>query len=84
MKYLMLHFSYSNQFDLLDDQQLGSLIRMAMEYAEGKESPGSDDPYVKMAFSFMQGNIDREQEAYRRRVESSRANGKKGGRPKSE
>lgn len=89
MGHVLLHFSYEDQFNHLDDQQLGVLIRKVMAYAKtGSPKIPSDeyteeDPLVTMAFSFIKGNIDREQGAYTRRVRASRENGRKGGRPKS-
>ena len=40
-------------------------------------------PMVMMAFSFIKDSLDRDRKAYEARVESSRENGKKGGRPKN-
>lgn len=87
---MMLHFSYMDQFSLLDDHQVGMLMRRVMEYARtGIVKPiitsdglEVEDPLIEMTFSFMKGNIDREREVYERRVRASRENGKMGGRPR--
>lgn len=84
LKYIMLHFSYLDQFQLMDDTQIGTLIRLAMMFAKTGVEPDVEDPLVSMAFSFMRGNIERERQAYERRVKASRENGAKGGRPRRE
>ncbi len=82
-KSFVLYLDYKANLDMLTNEQKGMLLNMIFEYA----SSGSvleADPVVKMAFSFIKNNLDRDMEKYEKTCERNRNNGKLGGRPKKQ
>ena len=79
----LLYLDYKEQFDLLNDEQLGQLLRVIMEYEETGNVPKIDG-MIKMAFSFIKAQLDRDQEKYEEKCQKNRENGSRGGRPKKE
>lgn len=68
------------QVDMLTTEQAGILLKAIFCYTSDEPLPDMD-LLTKMAFSFIRAAIDRTDDRYQRRVESSRENGKLGGRP---
>ncbi len=84
MKEITLYANYAEQIELLSNNQCGVLFRALMDYANGKDVPAMDT-LTNMAFLFIKGNMDREEEEAEREEDISRLRsewGKKGGRPK--
>lgn len=84
MKEITLYANYAEQIELLSNNQCGVLFRALMDYANGKDVPAMDT-LTTMAFLFIKGNIDREEEETKNDEENSRLRsqwGKMGGRPK--
>ncbi len=84
MKEITLYANYAEQIELLSNNQCGVLFRALMDYANGKDVPAMDT-LTQMAFLFIKGNMDREEEEAEREEDISRLRsewGKKGGRPK--
>ena len=76
--YFQLFIDNREQFELLSDAQAGRLMKALFAYAESGELPElEDDQCLRIMFSFLRGNIDREFENYDRRCEQNRANAKK-------
>ena len=63
----ILHLSNRPQWDLLDYEQKGRLIEAIYTYVETGEPIETDDGMLKMAFSVIAGQIDRDAEKYSRR-----------------
>lgn len=81
-KSFILYTDYEVNFNLLSQNQKGDLMDAIFAYTNGKELEELD-PIVQMAFTFIKNNLDRDIEKWNNRAEKSRANGKKGGRPKN-
>ena len=79
----VLYHNFFNQIVLLDMQARGELITAIYQYETCGELTMELSPMVMMAFSFIKDSLDRDRKAYEARVEASRENGKKGGRPKN-
>lgn len=77
----LIYLDYEEQFNLLTDEQLGQLMRAIMKYEKTREIPQLEG-MLKMAFSFIKTQLDRDREKYEKQCEKNRENGKKGGRPK--
>lgn len=82
-EYFLAYHSYLETFRSLSDAEIGRLFMAALEYsAEGKlaELKGNE----RFAFAFVKQQIDRDTERYEKKCETSKENGKLGGRPKKE
>lgn len=79
----LMYLDYEEQFNLLTDEQIGKLIRAIFKYENTGEVEELDG-MVKMAFSFIKTQLDRDREKYQARCEKNRENAKKGGRPKKQ
>ena len=77
----LIYLDYEEQFNLLTDEQVGQLMRAIIKYEKTREIPQLDG-VVKMAFSFIKTQLDRDREKYEARCEKNRENAKKGGRPR--
>lgn len=80
-KSFLMYLDYEEQFALLADEQLGQLLRAVMEYEKTQIVPELEG-IVKMAFSFIKAQLDRDRGKYEERCAKNKENGKKGGRPK--
>ena len=65
----------------LSDQNLGKLFRAIFEYHNNKEL--KLEPEVQMALNFLKKQFQLDHIKWEKKVAAQRANGKKGGRPKS-
>lgn len=63
----ILHLSNRPQWDLLSYEQKGRLIEAIYTYVESCEQIETDDGMLKMAFSIITGQIDRDAEKYSKR-----------------
>lgn len=77
----LIYLDYKEHFELLNDEQLGKLLRAIMEYEETGIVPDLEG-MEKMAFSFIRAQLDRDREKYENKCEKNKLNGAKGGRPK--
>ena len=77
----LIYLDYEEQFNLLTDEQIGQLMRAIIKYEKTREIPKLNG-IVKMAFSFIKTQLDRDREKYEARCEKNRENAKKGGRPR--
>lgn len=79
----LMYLDYQEQFDLLTDEQAGQLIKAIIKYEKTGKIPELDG-MLKMAFSFIKTQLDRDREKYNKKCEKNKENGKRGGRPKKE
>jgi hypothetical protein len=77
----LMYLDYEEHFKLMTDEQLGQLLRAIMEYERTRQVPQLDG-MVKMAFSFIKAQLDRDREKYEEKCAKNKENGKRGGRPK--
>lgn len=83
-KSFMLYIDTYEQWDMLTDEQAGILIKALFEYVQTGEKPEISDGMVKIAFSFISAQIDRDNEKYQETCQKRADAGKKGGRPKKQ
>ncbi len=83
-KSFLLYYDYRQHFDYLTDLQLGQLVRSLFGYEIDRVVPEFSEPIMKMCFSFVQSNLDRDMQKYIEKCEKNAENGKKGGRPKKQ
>lgn len=81
-KSFVMYLDYQQHFQLLTDEDLGKLIRAIFAYESTGELPELKDAALKMCFSFVRSQLDRDREAYEMRCQANRENGARGGRPK--
>lgn len=81
-KSLLLYYDYKSHFDFLTDEQLGRLIRSMLEYEVDGVLPEFDETIMKMTFSFIRSNLDRDREKWVKMCKTNKENGDKGGRPR--
>jgi len=82
-KFFTLYNDYRKQFELLSGDQVKELMLAIFDYNDSREIKEIKDPMVKMAFSFIKHNLDKEYEKYKSIRNRNKANGLKGGRPKN-
>ena len=74
---LLLDARYSEAFDKLTDEQLGSLTRALMKYNQDGIMPSFSDKVVDMAFAFIRKDIDATNERHQVRCQRNRENAQK-------
>lgn len=79
----ILYHDYAEHFELLTDAELGQLLRAIMLYETDRITPDFNGA-LKMAFSFIKVNLDRDREKWEKKIEQNKKNGAKGGRPKED
>lgn len=67
--------------DYLTDEEAGEIFRAILDYAVCGEITEFDDRALAMTFNKFKNEHDYNVEKYKKRVETNRMNGKKGGRP---
>ena len=77
----LIYLDYKEQFELLSDEELGRLLRAIMLYEETGEITELSG-MLKMAFSFIKTQLDKDRQKYEDKCEKNRENAKRGGRPK--
>lgn len=78
----VLYTEYFEHFSLLTLEQQGLLINAIFKYQLGQELPEMDS-CLKMAFSFIKAQLDRDNEKYDQICKKRSEAGKQGGRPKA-
>ncbi len=79
-KSFILYHDYRQHLKLLSDEDKGKLLMSLFDYSEGGVLPDFDG-MVKMAFSFIQAQMDRDMAKYEATCKRNQENGSKGGRP---
>lgn len=77
----ILYHDMKSSIDLLDDTELGKVIRAIFEYHETGKVPEMDR-ICTMAFSSIRTTLDRDREKWDIYQEKQSENGRKGGRPR--
>ena len=70
------------QLEMLSSEQIGTVFMAMCRYVRDGVAPEFNDPMLKMMFSFVRGQLDRDAEKYEETCRRNAANGKKGGRPR--
>lgn len=81
-KSLLLYYDYQQHFDFLTDEQVGKIIKSMLSYEIDGVFPEFDEPIMKMTFSFIKSNLDRDKQKFFEKCEKNTENGRKGGRPR--
>ena len=81
-KSFMIYHQYSQQFELLCDADLGRLLRALIAYETDRLLPDFEG-MLKMAFSFIKAQLDRDSDKYAKTMEARKAAGRKGGLAKA-
>ena len=79
----ILYTEYAKHLSFLSMNQRGVLFTAIINSQAGEELPDMDS-ITQMAFSFISADLERTEENYRKKIETNRENGRKGGRPKTE
>ena len=79
----LIYLDYEEQFNLLTDEQVGQLMRAIIKYEKTGIVPELEG-MLKMAFSFIKTQLDRDREKYNKKCEQNRENAKRGGRPRKQ
>lgn len=79
----LMYLDYEEQFNLLSDEQIGQLMRAIIQYEKTQEIPVLEG-MLKMAFSFIKTQLDRDREKYKAKCEKNKENGARGGRPRKQ
>ncbi len=80
-KSFILYTDQEKHISMLTDAQAGQLLKAIYSYASQQTAPELTDSCVKMAFSFISEQINRDTEKYAEICERRRIAGKKGGAP---
>jgi hypothetical protein len=76
----LLYTDYLTQFELLNDEKAGQLIKAILIYVNDMEVPTMNSE-VAIAFSFIKTALKRDLKKYENIIDRNRENGKLGGRP---
>ena len=82
-KSFLLYSDYIEHLECLTDEECGILMKSVFRYVGSKDCPELSGA-VKMAFSFIKQQLDRDSEKYDRIVERRREAGRKGGLKKAQ
>ena len=73
----LIYLDYQEQFDLLTDEEAGRLIKAIIKYEKTGEIPELDG-MLKMAFSFIKTQLDRDREKWKEEKQKRSEAGKRG------
>lgn len=73
----LMYLDYEEQFNLLTNEELGQLIRAIMQYEKTKQEPKLEGT-LKMAFSFIKAQLDRDRDKWEGTKNKRSEAGKKG------
>lgn len=74
----VMYLDYEQQFNLLNNEQAGQLIKSIIEYEKTELVPEFSDGMVQMAFSFIKCQLDRDREKWKNEIMKRSSAGKKG------
>ena len=80
-KSLLIYYDYLQHFNFLTDEQTGKIIKAMLSYEIDGILPEFDETIMKMTFSFIKTNLDRDRAKFFERCSKNSENGRKGGRP---
>ena len=70
------------QLEMLSTDQIGALFMAMCRYVRDGDHPAFSDPMLKMLFSIVRAQLDRDAEKYEETCKARSEAGKRGGRPK--
>lgn len=70
------------QLEMLSTDQIGALFMAMCRYVRDGDQPAFSDPMLKMLFSIVRAQLDRDAEKYEETCKARSEAGKRGGRPK--
>ena len=73
----LIYLDYQEQFDLLTDEEAGRLIKAIIKYEKTGEIPKLDG-MLKMAFSFIKTQLDRDRKKWKEEKQKRSEAGKRG------
>lgn len=73
----LMYLDYEEQFNLLTNEELGQLMRAIMQYEKTKQEPRLEGT-LKMAFSFIKAQLDRDRDKWEGTKNKRSEAGKKG------
>jgi len=82
-KALYLYYSYEENFNYLEDAELGQLIRALIKYDRDGIETTFKDRLLNSTFCTIKGNLDRKKENYAEESNRRKAAGRKGGLAKA-
>ena len=81
-KSFIIYHDYEKHFDLLSNEELGILFKIIFKYEKNEKIDETlMTPIIKMAFSFVKANLDRDREKFDEVCHKRSEAGKLGGRP---
>lgn len=80
-KSFVFYYDWRYPLQMLNDEEKGKLLMALLDYSETGVLPENMPNVLKMAFSFMQAQLDRDREKYEKRCKLNRDIGVTGGRP---
>lgn len=81
-KSFIMYTSYGKELEDLSDEEFGLLVRCMIRYINTGEEPSGLEKNLNIVWKMIKGNLIRDKQKYDKRCETSKENGKKGGRPK--
>ena len=82
-KSIIVYAEWIELFEELEDQEAGRLIKHFFRYVND-QAPEAPDRITKLAFIPIQQTLKRDLKKYETYIDKQKANGKKGGRPKTQ
>lgn len=75
---MVVYFDWIDTLDSLSDKQSSDLMKHILKYGkslyEGTEIPPPSDPFVKLAFQTMKGQLDRDYQKWLNKCEQNKRN----------
>jgi hypothetical protein len=83
MNSFLIHNDYLDNFEILEDEQLGKLIKHLIIYNKDLTYPVLESKAERIIFNTIMHNMDRERIKYEKKCEANRKNASKGGKAKA-
>lgn len=82
-KSFIAYVDWKSTFDLLTDEEAGKLIKHIFSFVSD-ENPSLSDRILQLSFSHIEQDLKRDLKKWENYIDKQKANGKKGGRPKTQ
>ena len=73
----LMYLDYEEQFNLMSDEEIGQLMRAIIQYEKTQEMPELDG-VLKMAFSFIKSQLDKDRKKWQEEKKKRSEAGKRG------
>lgn len=80
MKYIKVYTDFARAMECLTYEEKGRLFEAMLLYGDNGQEPAFDGA-LRIVWPMVRNDIDRAAESYEKKANTSRENGKKGGRP---